>query len=184
LHRLYYLRRMTKNRIVNLRTFRALARTNRARYRRFLTKLENGPKRGIGAIVAATEKKVWKEVDCLSCANCCKTMTPTFTKTDVNRIAKHLDMTPDAFRAKWLKQDRGGDRDWVNKKQGPCQFLNLKDNKCSIYAVRPADCSGFPHLAKDFHDFVHIHKQNVEYCPASYKLVEKMYESQHDFVKS
>lgn len=23
-------------------------------------------------------------------------------------------------------------------------------------------------------DYVHVHKQNVEYCPATYKMVEKM----------
>jgi Fe-S-cluster containining protein len=174
---------MTKNRIVNLRSFRSMARVNRSRYRRFLTKLENNPRRGIGKIVASIEKQVWKEVDCLTCANCCKTMTPTFSNADIKRISGHLEMTADAFKEKWLKKERGGDRDWVNKKEGPCQFLNLKDNKCSIYSVRPADCSGFPHLAKDFHDFVHIHKQNVEYCPASYKLVEKMYESEKALVR-
>jgi hypothetical protein len=23
-------------------------------------------------------------------------------------------------------------------------------------------------------DYMHVHKQNIEYCPATYKLVEKM----------
>jgi hypothetical protein len=64
----------------------------------------------------------------------------------------------------------------MNKKQ-PCQFLNLKDNKCSIYAIRPVDCATFPHhTKKDFTEWVHVYKQNVEYCPATYKIVEKMME--------
>lgn len=25
-------------------------------------------------------------------------------------------------------------------------------------------------------DYVHVHKQNVEYCPATYRIVEKMME--------
>jgi hypothetical protein len=25
-----------------------------------------------------------------------------------------------------------------------------------------------------FTEYIHVHKQNVEYCPATYKLVEKM----------
>jgi Fe-S-cluster containining protein len=173
---------MTENRMINLRSFRQKARKNRSRFRRFLTKLENHPKRGIGAMVVGLETQVWKEVDCLSCANCCKTMTPTFTPADIRRISKHLSMTQDAFSEKWLKRERGGDRDWVNKTE-PCQFLNLKDNKCSMYEVRPADCAGFPHLAKDFHDYVHVHKQNLELCPASYKLVEKMIESSKDLIR-
>ncbi len=72
-------------------------------------------------------------MDCLACANCCKTMSPTFTQVDIKRIARHLDMSADEFRKKWLYKDRNGD--WINKQQ-PCQFLNLKDNKCSIYEVQ------------------------------------------------
>jgi len=144
--------------------------------RRFLTKLENNPPRGLDAKIATLEKEVWKETDCLSCANCCKTMTPTFTNQDMKRIAAYFKMTVEDFQKKWLKKERGGDRDWLNKTE-PCQFLNLKNNMCTIYEVRPADCAGFPHLSKKFNDFVHIHKQNVEYCPATYRLVEKMMNS-------
>jgi Fe-S-cluster containining protein len=46
---------------------------------------------------------------------------------------------------------------------------------CSIYEVRPADCSGFPHLAKrKMTEYIHVHNQNVDLCPATYKMVEKM----------
>ena len=100
-------------------------------------------------------------------------MTPTFTNTDMKRISAHLNMTVDAFQKKWLRKEKGGDRDWLNKTE-PCQFLNLKDNKCSIYEVRPVDCSGFPHLSKKFSEYDHVHKQNVELCPATFRLVEKM----------
>lgn len=158
---------------INLRTFRKQASEKKRSFRRFLTKLENGPSRGLEKKILQLEKEVWQETDCLSCANCCKTMTPTFTKQDMKRISAYFGQTVGEFQEQWLKKEKGGDRDWLNKTE-PCQFLNLKDNKCSIYEVRPADCAGFPHLTKKFHDFVHIHKQNVEYCPASYKLVEKM----------
>ncbi|MEI7471687.1 MAG: YkgJ family cysteine cluster protein [Chitinophagaceae bacterium] len=157
---------------VNLRSFKQLVRNNRRKLRRFLTKIENNPPRGYNQLTVTVDKEVWKEVDCLSCANCCKTMTPTFTKADIKRIAAHFQQTPEAFTEQWLYKDRGGDM--MNKKQ-PCQFLNLKDNKCSIYAIRPIDCSGFPHLTKsNIKDYAHVHKQNVEYCPATYKMVEKM----------
>ncbi|HMR92665.1 MAG TPA: YkgJ family cysteine cluster protein, partial [Chitinophagaceae bacterium] len=125
--------------------------------------------------IAQLEKEVWQETDCLSCANCCKTMTPTFSPADLKRISAHFRITVEEFQQKWLRRERGGNRDWLNKTE-PCQFLNLEDNKCSIYAVRPADCAGFPHLSKKFKEYAHIHKQNVEYCPATYRLVEKMME--------
>ena len=158
----------------NLRSFRYKARATKGALRRFLGQLEKTPPRGLEKISAGLEKEVWSETDCLACANCCKTMTPTFTNADIRRISAHFGETPKVFIKKWLKKDRSGD--YINTRQ-PCQFLNLKDNKCSIYDIRPADCAGFPHLPKKMKDYVHVHKQNVEYCPATYRLVEKMMSS-------
>ncbi|MFT3933446.1 MAG: YkgJ family cysteine cluster protein [Chitinophagaceae bacterium] len=159
--------------LVNLRSFKQKVRHNRRRLRLFLARLEKNPPKDLKQISIEADKQTWQEVDCLSCANCCKTMTPTFTPEDIKRIAAHLNMKPKAFKDKWLQKDKK-DGDWVNVKQ-PCQFLNLQDNKCSIYEVRPADCSGFPHhTKKKLTDYVHVYKQNVELCPASYTWVEKM----------
>ena len=159
---------------VNLHSFRQKVRYHKKQLRSFLNKITRNPPKGLDQLTTALEPEVWKEIDCLTCANCCKRMTPTFTKKDIVRISKHFSMTPLAFSQKWLKKDRSGDI--LNKKE-PCQFLNLNDNKCSIYEIRPEDCSGFPHLPKKkMVDYMHVHKQNIEYCPATYRLVEKMME--------
>ncbi len=158
---------------VNLRSFKQKVRYNAKQFRSYLSKLERKTPKGLDQITQKLSPEVWKEIDCLSCANCCKTMSPTFTPTDIKRIAHHFEMTPAAFKEKWLEFDKK-DKDWLNKSQ-PCQFLNLTTNKCSIYAIRPADCSGFPHLTKrKMTDYMHVHKQNIEWCPATYKMVEKM----------
>ena len=116
---------------------------------------------------------MWREVDCLTCANCCKTMTPTFTLKDIKRISAHLQMTVMEFKNKWLHYEKQ-DKEWVNNNL-PCQFLDLNTNMCTIYEVRPEDCAGFPHLKKKkMVDYMHVHQQNVEYCPATYRMVEKM----------
>jgi uncharacterized protein len=160
---------------VNLRSFSQKFRFNKKIFRSFLTRLEKNPPKAIHQMMVAVDKEVWQETDCLSCGNCCKKMTPTFSPKDIKRISTHFEMTPAAFKDKWLVFDKK-DGDWQNKKQ-PCQFLDMKSNKCSIYAIRPTDCSGFPHLTKTKAvDYVHIHKQNIEYCPATYKMVEKMRE--------
>ena len=109
---------------VNLRSFKQQVIRYKRKMRGFLTRLENNPPRKLDALAEELDKEVWQEVDCLSCANCCKKMTP---------------------------------------------------NMCGIYEIRPADCSGFPHLTrKKMTDYMEWHKQNVEYCPATFKLVEKM----------
>ncbi|UEG49752.1 YkgJ family cysteine cluster protein [Ferruginibacter lapsinanis] len=158
---------------INLRSFKQKVRINKRRFKSFLTKLEKNPPRGLHKTIDEIDKAVWAETDCLSCGNCCKTMTPTFTPKDIKRISAHFEMTPAEFKDKWLMYEKR-DGDWQNKKQ-PCQFLNLKDNKCSIYEIRPADCAGFPHLTrKKTVDYIHVHQQNIEYCPATYNMVERL----------
>jgi hypothetical protein len=160
---------------INLRSFKQKLRYHKKAFKRYLGKLEKNPPLGIDKIAESIDKEVWNEIDCLSCANCCKVMTPTFTNKDMKRISSHLEMTVAAFKEKWLHLEKK-DNDWVNNKQ-PCQFLNLKNHKCSIYEVRPESCAGFPHLAKKkVKEYIHVHQQNVAYCPATYKMVEKMME--------
>ncbi|MBO9571992.1 MAG: YkgJ family cysteine cluster protein [Chitinophagaceae bacterium] len=159
---------------INLRKFRKQVAENKSAFKRFLTKLEKNPPRGLDRYAAEADASMWAETDCLSCANCCKTMSPTFNKQDLKRISAHVGMTVEQFKIKYLRLDKEGD--WINRKQ-PCQFLNLKDNKCSIYAVRPKDCAGFPHhTRKRMVDYMHVFKQNIEYCPATYRVVELMKE--------
>lgn len=157
----------------SLRSFKQKVRFTKKSFKSFLGKLEKKPPRGLDTIAEQVDAEVWPEVDCLSCGNCCKTMTPTFKRKDIIRISAHLQMTPSAFQEKWLTYDKKDD-DWINKKQ-PCQFLDLKTNMCSIYEVRPADCAGFPYLKKKkMTDYIHVHQQNIEYCPATYRMVEKL----------
>jgi Fe-S-cluster containining protein len=157
---------------VNFRSFRKKLSLYRKSYRTFLNKTEKNPPPGIDKLTPAIAVEVWAEVDCLSCANCCKKMTPTFTTQDLKRISAHFNQTPEEFSKLWLEKDKN--KDMVNKTQ-PCQFLNLTDNKCSIYAIRPVDCAGFPHLTKKkWSEYAHVHKQNIDYCPATFKMVEKM----------
>ena len=157
---------------VNLRSFRLRVKHHKSKLKRFLSKVEANPPAKLFATMIKLDKEVWKETDCLSCANCCKTMTPTYTSNDMKRISKHFGLTVDAFKKKWLKKDKVGD--WMNK-HTPCQFLDNETNKCNIYAIRPDDCKGFPHLTKrKVVDYIHVHKANLDSCPATFKMVEKM----------
>ena len=90
------------------------------------------------------------------------------------RISAHLDMSYDEYFKKYLKEDKDGD---IVNRSTPCQHLGT-DNMCSIYEIRPSDCSGFPHTQKrDFVDYIsETHIQNVDFCPATFYVVEKMFE--------
>jgi Fe-S-cluster containining protein len=157
---------------INLRNFKRKVEKNKSRLRLVLSKVEKKPPLHLDQLAEKIDKEVWQEVNCLSCANCCKVMTPTFTVQDIKRISAHLGQTPKEFKDQWLVKDKN--QDWTNK-INPCQFLDLKTNMCRIYEIRPTDCSGFPHLAKKkMVDYIHVHKQNIEYCPATYAMVEKL----------
>ncbi|MFM8588359.1 MAG: YkgJ family cysteine cluster protein [Bacteroidota bacterium] len=163
---------MAKAEGFSFKSFKIKAGKHKKTLRGFLTRLKNKSPKGLDNLAATIDKEVWKEVDCLACANCCRTMTPTFTTEDINRIAAHFKQTPDQFKKKWLYKDKDGD--WMNK-QTPCQFLDLKTNHCSIYSILPSDCAGFPHLTKKkMVDYIHVHQQNIEYCPATFAMVTKM----------
>ena len=149
-------------------------RKNKKTYTTFLRGLLHRKIRGVDPVAISLHKQAIKKIDCLDCANCCKTMSPTYNKTDVKRISKHLGMTFKQYYDKYLELDDSGD--YMNR-MVPCQFLR-KDNKCGIYEVRPRDCGGFPHTQyRDFKLYVSgTHIQNIEYCPITHNVVERMHE--------
>ncbi len=158
---------------VNLRSFKQRVRHRKRSLRSFLTRIKNNPPRHLDILAEKIDMEVWKEIDCRSCANCCKTMSPTYNKKDIKRISSHLDMTAGDFKEKWLTFDKS-DGEWINK-QVPCQFLDPDTNMCGIYEIRPDDCRGFPHFTKKkMVDYIHVHRQNIELCPATFKMVERM----------
>lgn len=146
----------------------------RRELKKFLNGLEKRNIKGADSLAKQINDEAFKSIDCLKCANCCKTMAPTFKKSEVQRIAAHVGMTYDAYFKKYLKVDKEGD---IMNKHTPCQHLGA-DNKCTVYEIRPKDCSGFPHTHKrDFVEFIpETHVQNVDYCPATYYIVDKMFQ--------
>lgn len=86
-------------------------------------------------------EKAFKKIDCLTCANCCKTKGPAFSKKDISRIARHQGITPSEFADEHLEFNE--DDNYVLKNT-PCLFLQ-GDNKCEIYEIRPGACASYPH---------------------------------------
>ncbi|MBM3186118.1 MAG: YkgJ family cysteine cluster protein [Bacteroidetes bacterium] len=110
-------------------------------------------------------------MDCLTCANCCKTTSPIFRDADIRRISKHLRMKEAQFISNYLKMD--DESDYVLQKS-PCHFLGT-DNKCDIYEVRPLACREYPHTdRKNMHQILDLTVQNTLICPAVSRIVQKI----------
>ncbi len=116
-------------------------------------------------------EQVFKEVDCLDCANCCTSIPPLVNKSDINRIAKHLGTKTADFKDKYITQDEDGDQ---VMNASPCPFLE-SDNKCQIYEVRPKACREYPHTnQQEFTKHLELHAINTQYCPAVFHILERM----------
>ena len=116
-------------------------------------------------------KAVFKELDCLECANCCKTTSPIFLQEDIGRISSYLKIKVGHFILKYLEMDEDGD--FVLQK-APCVFL-AEDNKCKIYDVRPKACSEYPHTnRKNMIEILDITLENTVVCPAVNEIVKRM----------
>lgn len=122
--------------------------------------------------------EVFENLDCLDCANCCKTTSPIFLRRDIERLAKHFKMTPGDFTAEYLREDE--DHDYVLK-TAPCPFLGA-DNYCSVYDKRPKACEEYPHTnRKDMQKLLNLTLVNAEICPAVQKIVDGIREAYPPF---
>jgi uncharacterized protein len=116
-------------------------------------------------------EEVFESMDCLQCANCCKTTSPIFYKKDIERAAKALRMKAVEFEHQYLYVD--GDGDYVLH-SAPCPFL-MDDNACNIYEDRPTACREYPHTnRKNFIQLIDLTYNNTLVCPAVVNIVEKL----------
>jgi Fe-S-cluster containining protein len=115
----------------------------------------------------------FKKMDCLTCANCCKTTSPIFRDADIRRIAKHLRIKESQLIQNYLKMDE--ESDYVLQKS-PCTFLGA-DNKCDIYEVRPLACREYPHTdRKNMFQILELTAENTLICPAVARIVKTITE--------
>lgn len=125
----------------------------------------------INSLSEGLHDKVFEKVDCLACANCCKSIPPIVNETDARRMAKHLGMKITTFKDQYIKVDE--DLDMVMN-QSPCPFLQ-DDNKCLIYDVRPKACREYPHTEDfEFAKNLKLHAINARYCPAVFHILEEI----------
>lgn len=116
-------------------------------------------------------EKTFQKIDCLSCANCCKTTSPIFRDVDIKRIAKYLRMKEQNFIQQYLRMDE--ENDYVLQ-QSPCSFLG-PDNKCDIYEYRPLACREYPHTdRKNMFQILPLTEKNTEICPAVARIVDEI----------
>jgi len=146
--------------------------------RAFFAKLRKKKPKNLDKLMQDLHNEVFEEIDCLDCANCCKSISPTLYDKDVERLAKHFKIKPSQFVDEYLYVDDEGD--YVFQKT-PCPFL-MSDNYCLAYESRPKACREYPHLdRKRFYQILNLTLKNSEVCPAVFDAIELLKEKKDDF---
>lgn len=158
---------------MDLEKFKTNVTSKKKSIRTTFKKLDRLKPKELDVLFHEEHEEAFEEIDCLTCANCCKTTGPLFIDKDIQRIATHLRLKPSEFVEQYLRIDE--DQDYVLKSV-PCPFLD-DENYCSIYSVRPRACREFPHTdRKNMHQILKLSQRNVKVCPAVFQMVQKIEE--------
>jgi Fe-S-cluster containining protein len=147
---------------------------NKKAYQKTIQQLKKLKPYDVDELFHTQHEQVFTEIDCLDCANCCKTTPALVTNEDINRISKYLQISSKEFISKYVAKDEDGDT-VLNKT--PCSFL-ATDNKCIIYEVRPFACKDYPHTnRKKMQQVLELTLKNTEICPAVVRILENIEDS-------
>jgi uncharacterized protein len=125
----------------------------------------------IDEMVQELNTKISPQIDCTQCGNCCRSLMINVAKNDAERLARHLNISPENFYKKYIETSSHGNLSVMNKI--PCHFLH--ENKCTVYETRPNECREFPGLhhpnftQRLFATFMHYAR-----CPIIYNVVENL----------
>jgi uncharacterized protein len=118
-------------------------------------------------------QEIEDEIDCTTCASCCRVATTQVNGRDAERLAKFLGIKLNRFLGDYTMESQ--DEGMILKRTDEgCIFLN--GNLCSVYEARPETCRHFPHLVKGSGSFVsrmwHMPDRAV-YCPIVFNSLEE-----------
>ena len=147
----------------------ALAKQNQEETKTLFEKLKRKKPKQLDDIAHRLHNKISAQFDCLSCGNCCKSISPMITDKDIEKIAGKMRMKEVDFISRYLHIDE--DKCYVFN-DTPCPFL-MSDNYCMIYDYRPKACREYPHTdRKRFYQVLDLTMLNRELCPIVYEVVE------------
>jgi Fe-S-cluster containining protein len=162
---------MTKNKLYEPNFLMLQASKSKEETKKYLQKVKSKNPRNLDFLFQELHVKTFKTINCLDCANCCKSLGPRITKKDLERLSKSLRMKETEFINTYLKVDE--DNDFVFKTM-PCPFL-MPDNYCQVYDFRPKACREYPHTdgPKMVKNLI-LALKNSETCPAVFLILEEI----------
>ena len=129
--------------------------------------------KSIDTIVHRINKQITSQIDCEKCGNCCKSLRPWLTESEIDKLSRIDNLAQPAFLTKFVEIDNFDGIKYL--KDTPCKYL--KDKTCSIYTNRPEDCKSYPHTQKsEFITRTLGMIDNYGICPIVFNLFERLKE--------
>lgn len=153
--------------LIQIKTLGEKKRAENERFRRHLKTRDHSDR-----ILRRLAEEVETEIDCKTCANCCRVATVQLSERDVENMSKSMRI----HRTRFLEEYTTTNEDEgliLKRTESGCVFLD--GNLCLVYDNRPANCENFPHvvrgngsIASRMWDFV----DRASYCPIVYNSLE------------
>jgi Fe-S-cluster containining protein len=118
-------------------------------------------------------QEIEEQIDCTTCANCCRVATVKLVERDVDKLSRYLGVSKPQFLERYTRQDPEEGL-VLQRNSGGCVFL--EGNLCSVYEARPHTCSTFPHLTHGAGSLLSRLWEMPDracYCPIVYNTLEE-----------
>jgi Fe-S-cluster containining protein len=163
---------MSTNIVTNLEYIKTNAALHHAQNSLLRKALMQHSTQDVDAFVTTIATAVTAQIDCTSCANCCKTLHPDLQSHEIDALAQQLTITPQDFKNKYTNNPNATSEN-CHFKNKPCAFLT--NDKCTVYSLRPLSCADFPNLHKP--NFKYRYKRIMDFynmCPIIYNTVQQL----------
>ena len=105
--------------------------------------------------------------DCSKCPGfCCSYQIIPLTRTDVERLARHFDLSVAATKKKYIVAR--DDEEFTMRRKADvhfgkvCQFFDTEARKCTVYKARPSTCRSYPGGRCGYYDFLTSERRRQE----------------------
>jgi hypothetical protein len=106
--------------------------------------------------------------NCSKCPGyCCSYPLIEVSKRDVERLAKHFDLSFAEARAKFTYEDSEAKYAMRRKADSHfgriCKFFDTDERRCTIYHARPSTCREYPHKSScGYYDFLKFERDQQD----------------------
>jgi uncharacterized protein len=154
--------------LVQIRLLGEKKRPENERFRKHMKSRDHSDR-----ILRRIAEGIERQIDCTTCANCCKVATTKVSERDVEHLARYLRIKVAQFLKEYTEQSPEEGTILRRSKETGCVFLD--GTTCTVYDARPETCQKFPHVVRGNGSIASRMWQFADracYCPIVYNSLE------------